>query len=746
MTMHKKDGYGQQLSWKRRMASLLLAVAIAVSPIGPPLMAAESEMVTIDFRNVDISEFVKTVSKMTGRNFILDQAVRGTVTILGPKPVPVSEVWRIFHTVLAVKGLAVVKVGSLYKIVQRKNAKQQPIPIVFGRKIDSISEEPVVQIVPLEYSDVEEAKKFLDSFRSDAGEILVHEPTNSLIIVDQRNYVARMLKMLDLLDSAESEEVIEILPVRYMAVDNAIKLINDIHGSSASTAAKPTARRSSRNKNKNTATAAGSGLRLVADQRLNRIIAIGTQEDIQSVRSLLQKLDVEEEGAQQKVHVYHLQHADAETLAQTLNSIGSTISKDPKAKGKPKQGSELRIVADKQNNALIFITEDAEELKAQMRLLEKLDVPKSQVFIQAAIVEVSLEDRGEYSLGIAGGAEQTIFGKDGIVGAGRGIDGAQLLNTASLFGTSGIFGGAIIPPEEGSILPPIGIILNALKSNSNTNVLSTPQILTSDNEEAEIVVGDNVPFLTGQTATSGGNVISSIDRRDVGLTLRVTPQVNDSGMVRLKIFQEISDVGQAPQGFDVNQQGLVTKKRSAKTNVVVRNGQTIAIGGLYTTTEAKSESKVPVLGDIPIIGWLFKSRSSTKRRTNLILFLSPNIVRGANELQEISLGLTETFRDRYGDRFGEDQNDFFDKIIAAGKADLAASPEAAFERDMVIEVPDASSEASSPVSAMPGGDRDSEDGAVPFAPTPDAVDEVPAMMPPALTDTAPEPETAPTEP
>ena len=693
-----------------RLGAIALSFAVAIGPVLTPVSMAAEEMVTIDFRDVDISEFVKTISKLTKRNFLLDQGVRGTVTILGPKAVPVSEMWRIFHSVLAIKGLTVVKAGNLYKIVQRKGAKQQPVPIVVGRGVPEISEEPIIQIVPLS-SNANDAKNFLTNFISANGELLVHDATNSLIIIDQRDYVARLLKLLDELEQASAEEIIEIIPIEYMAVDSAIKMVTDILKPTSADGKAPAPVRRRAAPQAAGRPASSQGARMVPDSRLNRIIAIGAPSDIEEIKELLSKLDVEEQGQQQKVHVYHLQHADAEALAATLSSIGST--KSTTAKDAASKPANVKIVADKQNNAIIFVADDAEELKSLLRLLEQLDVPKAQVYIQAAIVEVSVNDSGSYSLGLGAGFEQNIFGNEGIVGAGRALSVEQFANPVGIFGTPGIVGGGLVLAEG---LPPIGAILTALKSNTNSNVLSTPHLLTSNNEEAEIVVGDNVPFLTGQTATSGGNVISSIDRRDVGLTLRVTPQVNESGMVRLQIYQEISSVSpDAPSGLDVNQQGLITRKRSAKTNVVVKDGQTVAIGGLIGNEDTVTESKVPVLGDIPIIGWLFKSRTKQKRRTNLVIFLTPKVVRGPQQLQTVSLAYTEDFYARVDKFASDDQLQFFENTIEKGYAFMHEA-EAIFDRSMVVELPE-----SEPVTAPESLPIDSIVGVTTHTVTPPAL-------------------------
>lgn len=669
----------------QRATAVMLAAGLALQPVWAATQAAAAEMVTLDFRNVEIAEFVKTVSKITGRNFLIDQGIRGTVTILGPTAVPISEVWRIFHSVLEVKGLAVTRVGSLYKIIQRREIKNANAPVLIGRASPGISDEPVIQIVPLEYGSAEDAVNFLKNFVGKNGQVFSHGPTNTLVMIDEAVNIDKMLRLLKEIDSPRQEEKIEFIALEHLAAKEAIEMLNGIMQSNATDA--KTRRRISRRGGGSQA-AADAGLRMVADERLNRVIMIGPADEVAAAKELLNELDKPVPLGNDLIRVYPLQYGDAEEMAATLNTLltgEATVKAAAGAKDAAATKGRVQVVADKPNNALIFVADQADYLRA-LSVLRKLDVPRPQVYVEAAIVEVFLNNQGDWSITGGFARDQQIMGEDGYVFGGEAIGGLSPLglNLASLATLNGLFAGAIVTPQAGN-LPPLGAILRAIRTNDNVNVLSTPHLLTSDNEEAEIVVGDNVPFLTGQTATSGGNVISSIDRRDVGITMRVTPTINDANQVRLQIYQEISSVSaQAPSGLDVNQQGLITRKRSAKTNVFVANGQTVAIGGLISEEDSNSESKVPVLGDIPIIGWLFKAKKVQRRRTNLVIFLTPHILRNAAEASMRTRHVAERFEDRSGKFVSEGQEIWFDDFYAGSPTD-AAEAERMFMRSLLVE-------------------------------------------------------------
>lgn len=711
----------------RRVVAFTLALALAAAPVLPnAARAADSNKVTMDFRNVAIEEFVKTVSKLTGRNFIVDQNVRGAITILGPEPVPVEDVWRIFHSVLAAKSLAVVKVGSLYKIVAKGDAPKTQIRVVYGKQTLAPSEETIIQVVPLEYITAAEAHEFLKNFADKSAQIVQYSATETLFIADTVVNIAHLLALLEIID-VESPEEMAIIPIEHMTADSAATLVNEVFkgggggGGGGDDDKSPPARRISSGRMRSGSATAGSRteLRVLVDARLNRLIVIGSPSDIAAVKDFLAQVDVEGDVENQLVHVYYLQHADAESLASTLNNLltNQTAAK----RGSEQTQTKSLITADKTNNALIFMMSDAELLRNALDVLRKLDVPRQQVYVEAAIIEVGLDDGFDwlFSAGIA--SEQNIAGEDVTVFGGQALGGISplVVNPSGLASISGLFAGALVTPEDG-VLPPLGAILRTVATNSDIKVLSTPHLLTSDNEEAEIVVGDNVPFLTGQTATSGGNVISSIERRDVGITLRVTPLINDSDQVRLKIFQEISSVSaQAPAGLDVNQQGLITRKRSAKTDVVVANGQTIAIGGLISEEESRSESKVPVLGDIPILGWLFRSYKRQRRQTNLIIFLRPHIVRTQAELQAGSAAAVRDFSVFTEDVLTDGQRRFFES------RGIDLSEEAKFDDVLVTDIGEVPVTAPAAVTAPAESNADGAPGIAPpplrILPTPSAV-------------------------
>lgn len=691
----------------RRGSLLLAALLLAMPPaLWPASGAARSEeRVTLDFRNVEIGEFIRTVSKITGRNFLIDQNIRGTVTILGPTPVPVSEVWRIFHSVLEVKGLAVTEVGGMYKIIQRREARQANLPVFVGRSSPGTSDEPVIQIVPLNFSDADEVSNFLKNFSGKTGQIYSHKGTNSLVIVDEAVMIDKMLRMLKEVDSPRQEEQIEFVTLEHISAKEAIDILKAILEPSGGDAAQ---QRRVRRRGAAQSTGSSGGLRTVADERLNRVILIGSADDIVTARDLLAEVDREVPQGSDLIRVYSLQYGDAEQMAATLNTLltGEAAARTA-AGGKDaaaQQRGKVQVVADVPNNALIFVADQADYQRA-LSVLRKLDVPRPQVYVEAAIIEVFLNNSGDFSItgGIA--RPQQIMGEEGYVFGGEALGGMSPLgvNLESLAQLNGLFAGAIVTPASG-VLPPLGAILRAIRTSDNVNVLSTPHLLTSDNEEAEIVVGDNVPFLTGQTATSGGNVISSIDRRDVGITLRVTPTINDSDYVRMQIYQEISSVSpQAPSGLDVNQQGLITRKRSAKTNVVVKHGQTVAVGGLISEEDSDSSSKVPILGDIPIIGWLFKSKTVSKRRTNLVIFLTPHILRSSDDMALRSREITERFEGRSDGYLSRGQETFLEGVYYRMTTDPAEAEERMLQELLVESEPADLSEVSAETESTPSG-------------------------------------------
>jgi general secretion pathway protein D len=595
-----------------------------------------------------------------------------------------------------------------------------------------------------------------------------------------------MLEMIEEIDIPGNEQGMEFIRLQYASAADIAKTVNEIYQAQAqSQQGQATSARRRR-----TGATTSVPIKIVSVERLNAVIVIAPSGDIAEVKDLIAKLDVRADQGGGTIHVYYLSYADAEELASTLGGFTQGAGQQRARGGAAPAGGAaapapvgtvefeggIKITPDKSTNALIIVSSsgDYQTLKA---LIRKLDVPRRQVYVEAVIMEVSVDK--VKNLGLSWHALNEV-GEDGVAFGGQALGG---VNTLTLGSTSppafpGLFLGALSNPVDlpgGVSVFGLGALLNALQSDESVNILSTPNILTSDNEDAEIVVGQNVPFITGQTATTGGNVLTSVERQDVGITLKITPQINANNFVKLKIEQESSSVQTStPAGLNVNQQGLITRKRSAKTTVVVKDRQTVVIGGLMSDEINESQSKLPILGDLPILGWLFKSTSNTNRKTNLLLFLTPYVITSredmdlyTNKREEFFHQFREdnyiqplseeyTFRRTFGQRVGGsevvDENligeDYMPRASTPATTETAPVPsrveEAPTEEAAAPAVtgeqqglPPAEAPVPAPVAPAPG--EEEQDLTLPETPAPDTTYPAPPTIPPV-------PATSPTSP
>lgn len=672
---------------RARLHLLFLLVLVLLLAPRPLLAQRQGTLVTMDFKDVEIEDLVKTMAKLTGRNFMIDERVRGKVTIISPTPISVAEAYRVFLAVLEFKNLTVVPSGRLLKIVPNQGAIKFPVEITQGKDRMAPGDNFVTRIVQVTYLDANDVSNLLKQFSSSYGQIIPYPATNVLIIGDSANNINRMLEILDQIDQPGNEQAMEFIKLNNASAQDIAKTVNEIYQAQAQQQGGQPQGAAARRRAGAGAASTGNQIKIIAVDRLNSVVVIAPSSEMPDVRDLIAKLDVKAEQGGGTIHVYYLSYADAEQLASTLGGFtqgaGQRRTGQPATPGQPAGGAAtvgtvefeggIKITPDKATNSLIIVSSggDYNTLKA---LIRKLDVPRRQVYVEAIIMEVSVDKVRD--LGLSWHALNEV-GNDGVAFGGQALGG---VNTLTL-GTSqppalpGLFLGALSHPVElggGVSVFGIGALMKALQSDESVNILSTPNILTSDNEDAEIVVGQNVPFITGQTATTGGNVLTSIERQDVGVTLKLTPQINANNYVRLKIQQESSSVQQsAPAGLNVNQQGLITRKRSAKTTVMVKDRQTVVIGGLMSDELDESQSKLPILGDLPILGWLFKASTKTARKTNLLLFLTPYVINTredmdlyTNKREEffhqfrednyiVPLSEQYTFRRTFGQRVGE---------------------------------------------------------------------------------------------
>lgn len=649
---------------------------------------AKDSTTEINVKNADIAAVVRIFSKKTKRNYILDERVKGKISIYLPGKVSSSEAIRILDSVLALKGFTSVPIGeNLWKIVPSKEAIQSTIPTKTEDSSGKPSAAMITRLLPLKYVSAEDAQKLVAPLISSFGLINAYTGTNSLIIIDSEDNVERVVKIISSLDLPFSDSEMTIVPIEYADAADIAEKLNEIlgesdgdAGSSSSSVYSIRARlretSSSRapSRSKTTTTSRGSSSttvaprsrasKIISDERTNSIIIVADEDTTARIRALISQLDSEVDLSGFRFYVYRCQHSDAEELADVLSGLenGSSSGSSTRSSGSSTSGSsnplsrtqsrlnsqrrtpgqpraessgsgltssfnigeDMSISADPSTNSLIIYASKADYLKLKA-LLKDLDIKRRQVLVEAMLLEVAIDDSVFTStefLSSAGGQDGGILAQSSFNNNLAALieDPRSLSNfsvAAASAGTLTLPGNITIPTQT--------ILLNAAQNNSNVNVLSAPNILATDNEEAEIVVGQNVPFLAS-TSTSGDNLnntFNQIDRQDVGITLRITPQISSGDFVRLDMFTEVSNVVAATLTSDL---GPTTTIRTSETTVSTKNGQMVVIGGLMGDDMSESDSGVPYLKDIPVLGHLFKSSTVARRRTNLLIFITPRII------------------------------------------------------------------------------------------------------------------------
>lgn len=693
------------------------AEASAPQPLAP------DDLVVMDFQDVEIATLAKFISEITGKNFLLDEKVKGKVSVISPSKITVDEAYRVFQSVLQVKGFTLVDTGPVVKIVAIKDAKTAGLP-VDGGKTDQPSDTYVTHVVPLEHLEAQAAAQLLQPLVSRDGLISAYAPTNSLIIVDSEVNIARLVELILGLDVPGQERTVEVIHLKHAFASDVANILREAIEDQDSGARSTTSTTTSSvpgvgtaGKQPGSAARGPGGLRVVPDERSNSVVVIGSPLELRQAYALIDKLDRPLPRGTGRINVYYLRHADATEMVQVLaelvgtttntvprqilpgravtegggrfgsgrfrtatgsQSLGdfgrSTISR-PSSGALPGTGrsvsqpgtaggvvsagtgapavefeSGVRVTADPATNSLV-ISAAPQDYETIREVIEKLDIPRRQVLVEAIIFEVSLSRARQLGIEMQGGVSA-----DGGVALGRvnfrnlnpvtqTIQGGDAAGLGSLSGLlAALISEQSIVLADGTKIPAGALLLSALEADTDINVLSAPTIMTTDNEEAEIVVGQNVPFVTSRSTneTNLENTFSQVDRRDVGITLRLTPQISEGDTVRLLIFQEVSALVPTSE-LQVLQLGPTTTVRSATTSVVVKDNQTVAIGGLISDSLRKSESSVPYLSDIPVLGNFFKFNDDSKDKVNLIILLTPRILRNP----AVMASVTEEERQRF---------------------------------------------------------------------------------------------------
>ncbi|MBQ4360940.1 MAG: type II secretion system secretin GspD, partial [Proteobacteria bacterium] len=625
--------------------------------------APKNLKITLDFRDAELSDVVKLMSAQTGRNFIVADSLRAgkKITIISPNPVTQAEAYQAFLSALQMNGLTVVPSGKFYKIVELSTGAKEPIATTYGDTSVPKSDALVTHVATLQYVDVTQIKPVLEQLKTNNGSIVDYAASNSLIITDTGNSVNRMLAFIKKMDNDSSDgEKIWVYQVQYASVTDLEKLLTQVF---------QIQRTNNRNNNNNNrAVDSSSELRVsqvVADERTNKLIVVADERSYEKMKRLILKLDIATPDSG-KINVVHLQNSEAKEIYTALNQIISDMSSKngnnrnnaPQNNSqRTLQGEDISVVSSESTNDLIVVASPRDFL-AIKNVIKELDRPRRQVFVEAIILEVSLERTRSLGIAMHGGNMFETGSGDGYFAGRTELNSLQSLSPAAMFLGSGSTPGFLMalagPALEiaGVSIPSIGAVMNALQTNTDVNVLSTPTILTLDNQEAKISVGERIPYVTstgsnyssllsglagGDSSTAAlGSLLSgygtSIERVDVALTLTIKPQINEGGTVRLDIEEEIEEV--KPGGSDLG--GPSTRMRNLKTVVVVPDQQTVVLGGLVRDSESQSVSKVPLLGDIPVLGYLFRSTETTIQKQNLLLMLTPYIIESSADLDKIS--------------------------------------------------------------------------------------------------------------
>lgn len=600
----------------------------------------------LNFVNADIPEVVKAVSIITGRNFLIDPRVKGTVNIVSSTPVPPALAYDILLSALRLQGYAAVEADGVTKVLPEGEAKLYANTGNDRRSGDRL----LTRVYTLKHESANQLVSILRPLVSPNNVVTAYPNNNALLVTDYASNIKRIEQIIDSIDQP-SAEVPVVIPVNRTSAPELAQTINRLMQDAPNAAA---------------ATDASQRFVLIADVRSNcLLVRTDNPARLARVRELVEKLDIDT-GAPGNVHVIYLKNAEAAKVAQTLRSVlsgdTSTAAATPAtatpagaaAPATPTGGGIVQ--SDVATNSLIITASPAvfNNLRA---VVEQLDVRRAQVFVEALIAEVTADKAAEFGIqwqelnGINRAGANVIGGTNfGAQGAGGNIiSAAGNIATVGQGLNIGIVSGTTTIPGVGTVVN-LGMLARILENNANANILSTPNLLTLDNEEAKIIIGQNVPFITGSYAQTGNantaTPFQTIERKDVGLTLRIKPQISEGGAVKLQIYQEVSSVQTQTL---TNSAGVVTNKRSLESSVLVDEGQIIVLGGLVQDSVTNGEDKVPLLGDIPLVGNLFRHETRRRTKTNLMVFIRPFVLRNAIASQ----GLTQ---DRYDYLRGEQSN------------------------------------------------------------------------------------------
>lgn len=587
---------------------------------------ATAQEYTVNLKDTDIQEFIKFVADVTGTTMVVEPNVKGKVRVISSKPVTQAELYDLFLSILDVQGYTAVRSGQVIRIIPSKDARSSPVPLMEDQDAGD-NDEYVTQVIRLDNISAAKLIPVLRPLVPQQAHMAAYAPSNAIILSDIRSNIGRIVDIIERMDLS-AVQTTEILRLKYGVAEDVVSMLNTLEKSRQGEGAD-----------------ADKEAILVADKRTNSVVVTADELTVERIRKLVSYLDtpLEQSG---NVRVIYLEYADALEVAEVLTRVMQNIARLEEGGATKRSGNnESTIEADAGTNSLI-ITADTDEMAALESVIARLDIRRAQVLIEAIIVEMEMTEGQELGL-------QWLFSNDG------GIYGSNISTSSAQQARNRALADAILPDDGSETIPTRGvagalsqipgttlgwgvvdqdltmtIILNALETQGNANILSTPSLLTLDNEEAFITVGQQVPFVTGSYTNTGvgngaQNPFQTIERQSVGVTLRVTPQINEGDSVVLDIVQEVSSISaQILAASDV-----ITNERKIETKVLANDSDIVVLGGLVKDDVQDSTQGVPILSGIPLLGRLFRNDVVTVTKSNLLVFIRPTIIRDDKDLK-----------------------------------------------------------------------------------------------------------------
>ena len=605
-----------------RLKAVLRRVAIAAFFVLSPLTVAQEY--TVNLKDTDIQEFIKFVADVTGTTMVVDPNVKGKVRVISSKPVTQAELYDLFLSILDVQGYTAVRSGQVIRIVPSKDARSSPVPIMDEQAAVG-NDEYVTQVIRLDNISAAKLIPVLRPLVPQQAHMAAYAPSNAIIISDIRSNIDRIVDIIERMDRSAIQTT-EIIRLKYGVAEDVVSMLNTLEKSRQGEGAE-----------------ADKEAVLVADKRTNSVVVTADELSVERIRKLVAYLDtpLEQSG---NVRVIYLEYADATEVSEVLTRVMQNISRLEEGGSNKRAGSgDSTIEADEGTNSLI-ITADTDEMAALEAVIARLDIRRAQVLIEAIIVEMEVVEGQELGLQWLFSNDSGMFGSNvttdearrqraaGLAGALVPEDGSENIGTRAVAGSLATIPGTTLGWGVVDETLTMTVILNALETQGNANILSTPSLLTLDNEEAFITVGQQVPFLTGSYTNTGvgngaQNPFQTIERQSVGVTLKVTPQINEGDSVVLDIVQEVSSIAPSRLASDV-----ITNERKIETMVLANDNDIVVLGGLVKDEVQNSSEGVPFLSSIPLLGRLFRSDVVTVSKSNLLVFIRPTIIRDDEDL------------------------------------------------------------------------------------------------------------------